>query len=63
MPASVISSRPTPRATASGGDDEPDGGLPAAAEGQPQAEADHDTTRSGDSEVTLPSRTMTSRSA
>jgi len=46
-----------------GGYGEADGGFSSAAEREAQAEADHVATRPRDSELTLPSRTMTSRSA
>jgi hypothetical protein len=45
------------------GDDQARGGFPAAAQGEAQAEADHETALLCASEFTLPSRTMTSRSA
>jgi hypothetical protein len=40
-----------------------DGCFPATVQGQPQAHTDHQATRPGASELTMPSRTTTSRSA
>ncbi len=45
------------------GDDQADRSFFPAAQREAQAQADHEATRSGESELTLPPRTMTSRSA
>src|SRR5437899_658552 len=55
--------QPDPEGHGSGRDGEPDRCLPPSVERQAQTETDHDSTGSADIDVTLPSRTMTSRSA